>query len=257
MVFAAGAGDRLVGVDAFSDYPAGARALPRVGDAFRVDLEILIRLSPDLVLAWASSAPTELVEQIQRMGLRVEVMEVKRLEDVAAQIRQIGQLAGTEDIADRAAGDFMAGVESLAPGARAHGSRVFYQISANPWFTVTRRHVVGQILERCGAQNIFAELPELAPGVGLEAIIAAQPEIIIAARSPAETDDWREIWMEWSDVPAVSHGRLFSVNADLVSRPGPRLLDGARELCRIVAQGATRVGRRDSAVPLLQAATRP
>ena len=257
MVFAAGAGERLVGVDAFSDYPAEARALPRVGDAFRVDLEILVRLAPDLILAWASSAPPELIERMNQLKLRVEVMEVENIEDVAQQIRRIGDLAGTRDTAEKTARQFLEGFAELESDGDQNSSSVFYQISANPWFTVTNRHVVGQILQRCGARNIFADLPEPAPGVGLEAIIAAQPEIIIAARAPAESDDWRGVWEDWPEVPAVRRGHLFSVNADLVSRPGPRLLAGARELCRILTRASATGNRQGSAVPLFQPAASP
>ena len=235
MVFAAGAGDQLVGVDSFSDYPVQAQALPRVGDAFRVDLETLAQLSPDLVLAWASSAPPEMVARMVAMDLRVLVLEVEEVADVAKQIRQIGRLAGTEAAATAAADNFLEEFAALGRSEQLVGPRVFYQVSARPWFTVTRRHVVGQILEYCGAENIFGNLPELAPGVSLEAIVAAQPELIISARVAAQQEDWRSTWAEWPAVPAVQRGNLFSVNADLVSRPGPRLLEGAKELCRIVA----------------------
>jgi iron complex transport system substrate-binding protein len=107
---------------------------------------------------------------------------------------------------------------------------VFWQISADPFFTVTGDHVISEIVELCGGRNVFADAPGLAPSVTLEAIVATRPEVIIAA-TRAAADTWQARWKEWDELPAVRAGHLYSIDPDLVSRPGPRLLAGARKVC--------------------------
>lgn len=229
LVHAAGAGDRLVGTVAWSNFPPAVAALPQVGDAFRVDLEALAVLHPDLVLAWQGGNPDHLVEQLAGRGYRVVALAPERLDDIGVQLETIGRLAGTEAVATAAAAAFR---EELAALRRAQAGktpvRVFYQVSWRPLYTIGGRQLISEVIDVCGGRNIFADLGELAPAVSLEAVIERDPEVILSADlQRAELEEWRR----WTGITAVRGGHLYSVDGDLVVRASPRILAGAREVC--------------------------
>ena len=232
-VFAVGAGERLVGTVDYSDYPAAAQSIPRVGDAFRVDYEMLSRLQPDLVLVWESGNPPEVVDRIKEQGYRVVSMEPTSLDSIAEQLLLVGELTGMNEQAVIAAADYRAKLASLRSAEYEPQLTVFWQISADPWFTVTGQHVISEMLAMCGGRNIFADLPGLAPAVTLEAILAERPQVVIASIKPGNTD-WQAGWEIWQEVPAVKSAALYQVDPDLVSRPGPRLTEGAADVCAIL-----------------------
>lgn len=229
LVYAAGAGEKLVGTVEWSDYPDAAAALPRVGDAFRVDFEVLAALRPDLVLAWQGGNPDHMLEQLEQLGYRVIGLAPERLDDIGAHLVEIGRLAGTTDVAHAAAADYAAGLEALR---RAHagksGLRVFWQVSWRPLYTVGGRQLVSEVIALCGGRNVFAELGELAPAVSMEAVIARDPELILTSSvQRAELDEWRR----WPAISAVGSGHLYAVDGDLVVRATPRILEGTRQVC--------------------------
>lgn len=231
LVYAAGAGDRLVGTVEFSDYPAEAQQLPRVGDAFRVDYETLHRLSPDLILSWQSGNPRDVIAKLGQTGYRVVELEAQSLDDIAQQLEQIGELAGTRSAADAAASDFRAHIKALSDEyAHRPPLQVFFQISAAPWFTVSGQHVINEAIKLCGGINVFNDLPGVAPSVSLEAIVRANPEVIVAARKDL-SPGWQEVWEGRNMVSAVANGRLYAVEADVVSRSTPRLVSGVEQIC--------------------------
>jgi iron complex transport system substrate-binding protein len=233
LVYAAGAGNALVGVVEYSDFPPPARELPRVGDSFRIDYEIVGTLEPDLILGWTSGNPPEIIARLRELGFRVVTLDTTDLDSIATQLGRIGELAGTEQVATAAAEDFRNKLLDLAgKQVPADPPRVFWQISADPYFSVTGEHVIDEIIRLCGGRNIFADLPGLAPPITLEAILAEQPEVIIAS---APDDAWQAGWQQWDELPAVRDGRLYSVHPDLVSRSGPRIVEGAAAVCAAVA----------------------
>lgn len=230
LVYAAGAGDRLVGVVEYSDYPFEARSLPRVGDSFRVDFEAIHMLDPDLVLIWQSGNPVEIVSRLRELGYRVIALEPATLDAVATQIELIGAYAGTDDVAGQTASRFRDQLTRLRQRyADAPLIRVFYQIAAEPYFTVSGEHYINDAIELCGGQNVFADTADLAPSVTLEAIIAENPDAIIA--SIADDGAWKSGWLKWRSVRAVADANLYTINPDLISRSGPRVVQGIREIC--------------------------
>ncbi len=234
LVFAAGAGDRLAGVSEYSDYPAAAAGLPRIGDAFRVDMERLLRISPDLVLAWSEGTPAALVDQLRARGFHVREISTRHLEDVAQSLREIGRLLGTEEAAEAAARAFLEALdESAGDAPRGRPLRVFYQVSARPLYTISGSHYISEILERCGARNIFAELGELAPVVTVESVLERDPELILAAAAdPSALDGWNR----WESITAVRNGALRLLPPDTLARPSPRLAAGVADICRAVRE---------------------
>lgn len=230
MVFAAGAGDTLVGVVEYSDYPDAAKILPRVGDAFRVDIERVMALDPDLVLAWSSGNPPQMVDQLLARDIPVTRLEPGGIEQIAEQIEFIGDLAGTADKARATAAAFR---QRLTHLKQLYAGRdiltVFYQISPRPLYTINERQIISEAISYCGGSNIFADLNELAPIVSPEAVVAGDPQVIIAPRFANE--DPFERWRAIESMRAVRHNALYTVDADLVARATPRLLDGVVQIC--------------------------
>jgi iron complex transport system substrate-binding protein len=245
LLYSAGAGDRLVGVVEFTDYPEAARRLPRIGDAFHADYERIAELHPDLVLAWGSGTPPETLERLRSLGYRVVALEPASLEDVAAHLRVIGELAGTGVVAEQAAHDFSVRLETLRVRYRgASRLRVFAQLSNRPYVTITDRNFLGQAIELCGGDNVFGGLPGLTAVVTPEAVLSAAPQVIVASDVSSGNGASAEAlapWQRWPDVPAVRDGNLFLVDADLLSRPGVRILDGVEKIC--AALDRARAGR--------------
>ena len=234
LVFSAGAGNRLVGVVEYSDFPLAALELPRIGDAFRLDHEVIVGLDPDLVLAWKSGTPREAIDRLEQLGHRVVVLEAESLDEVANSLRAIGRLAGTERHAEAAATAFEGSLDKIRMATAGRESvTVFYQVSVQPLFTISRRHVIGEAIELCGGYNLFGELNELNPAISPEAVIDFAPEVIIATRysDDVSTVNPFAVWQRWTSIPAVRDGNLFLVDANLMTRPSVRILDGVRELC--------------------------
>ena len=241
MVFAAGAGDRLVGSVAYTDFPAAARDLPLVGDAFGVDAERLVALAPDLVLAWEGGNPAAVIERVRGLGIPTVALPATGLDDVPGQLERIGALAGTADAAQRAAGRYRARIEELRSAHRGVPVlRVFYQISEAPLYTVGKRHPITELLELCGGRNVFADNAGSAFIVSLEAVLARDPQVVLVGTGvPAET---LEMWRAWTDLSATAAGNLIMINADHVARPGPRLALGAEEVCAALEGARAAIG---------------
>jgi len=242
LAYAAGAGSRLVGAVEFSNHPAAARELPRVGDAFRIDLEALAALRPDLVLGWPSGNSPAALARLRGLGYRVVELEPRRLADVGDQIEIIGRLGGTGAAASQAARAWREGLAALqARYAGSRPGRVFYQVAPQPLITVSREHFIGEAIELCGGENIYAGVPGLTAVVNVESVIAAAPDAIVAndftpgpgsPQAGTPLDGWRT----WAGLPAVGRGRLHVLDPDLMSVPGPRLLKGITQLCAALNQ---------------------
>ncbi|MDH3531493.1 MAG: cobalamin-binding protein [Gammaproteobacteria bacterium] len=239
LVFAAGAGDNLVGVSAYSDYPPAARDLPVVGDAFTVDQERLALLDPDALLVWQSGTPTRVVDDLRRIGYHVEVIRTRNIDDVAAAIAQIGRLTGHQAAAEKAAAEYVDGLNALRRRFAAKDPvRVFYQVSRRPLFTVNGSHFVSNLIELCGGQNIFADLDELAPTIDVEAVVARDPEAMLASDA-SDTDAFAE-WDRWPNIAANRYRNRYLMPADEIGRATPRLLIAAEAVCSALDEARAR-----------------
>ena len=232
MLFAAGAGDYLVGTVAYSDYPEAAKRIPRVGGYTSLDLEAVVALRPDLIVAWKSGNTAHQVERLRGLGFSVYVTEPRHIEDVPSNIERLGQLVGTAAVAQKAAAAFRARHDALR---RRYGGRplvnVFYQIWDRPLMTVNGEHLISNVLRLCGGRNVFASLSMLAPKVDIEAVLAADPEAIVASGMGEARPEWLDDWRRWQHLRAVRNDNLFFVPPELIQRHTPRILDGAERLC--------------------------
>jgi iron complex transport system substrate-binding protein len=246
LVFAVGAGDALVGVSAYSDYPPAAEALPLVGDAFTIDQERLALLKPDLLLAWESGTPAHVVDELGRAGYEVEVIRTRSLEDIAAALVRIGTLAGTPDKASEVATAFSVALRELVQAyGDAEPIRVFYQVSSRPLYTVGREHYASELITLCGGSNVFANLDELAPAIDVEAVIDRDPEIFLAG-DDAGSDAFAE-WDRWRAIAANRYGNRFLLPGDELSRPTTRVLEAGKAICEALRSGRENRARYDRA----------
>ena len=241
MLFAAGAGPQVVATVEYSDVPPAAKRVARIGDAVSIDLERLVRIHPDVVVAWLSGGNPAQREKIARLGIPVYEQQAQRLADLAPSIRHLGALAGTGTEAEAAARGIEARLAALertyagaAGGARQPG--VLLQVWNRPIYTVGGQHLMTDALELCGARNVFADLPEAGPVVDIEAVIARDPDIIIAAGPPGESAGWLADWKRFGTLKAVRTGRLIAFEDQALSRLGPSVLDATEALCRAIAR---------------------
>ena len=211
--------------------------MPRVGSGGGLDLERLLSLKPDLVIAWQSGIPAAQLEHLQRLGLRVFYSEPADIEAIATSLERFGQLAGSPETARRAASDFRQQVARLRQTYSGHSTvRVFYQIWQDPLMTVNGKHMISHWLDLCGGENIFATLPTLAPVVDVEAVLVADPDAMIAGWYPGKSDHWKEYWQRWPALQAVRRGHLLTVPAEIMDRQTPRAVQAARQLCQLLEQ---------------------
>ena len=236
-LFAIGAGDRLVGAVQYSDYPEAAKKIPRVGSYAQLDLEAIAALRPDLVVAWKSGNPPGQVEKLKRLGLTVFLTEARRLEDVPSDMERLAILTGTASRANRIAADFRRRHAALRQAyQRRRPVRVFYEVWNNPLITVSGQHFIGDAMTLCGAVNVFAAASAPTPTVDREAVVAADPEAIVASGMGESRPEWLDDWRRWPGLKAVKEGNLFFVPPDLLHRPGPRVIEGAERLCGVVEE---------------------
>ncbi|HEY0847440.1 MAG TPA: cobalamin-binding protein [Noviherbaspirillum sp.] len=231
MLFAAGAGSRIVGVTEFSDYPPEARRIPSVGSGVSLDLERIIQLKPDLVVGWNNGNAAAQLARLEPLGIPIFKTEPYDFQSIATAIERLAHLAGTDDIGQTAANAFRAKLKHLEETYQKRRSvTVFYQIWRSPLMTLNGKHLVSSALELCGGENIFASLPQLAPTVSVEAVLKANPEAIIG--STGEQKDVMATWKRFPSLKATARGNLLTVDGDLLNRSGPRILEGTEALCK-------------------------
>lgn len=231
-LFAIGAGGRVVGTVDFSNYPEAAKAIPRVGGYEKVDLEAVAALRPDLVIAWESGNIASHVAKLKAIGLPVLLIDTKRIEDVPADLERLGELAGARDEARAAAAQFRSRLAALT--AR-HAARprvaTFYQVWNQPLMTVGGGQIISDAIHLCGGDNVFAGLRQMAAAVTVEAVLAANPEAIVASGMDEARPEWLDDWRRWPALTAVARNNLFFVPPDHLQRHTPRILDGIERLC--------------------------
>lgn len=240
LLFAAGAGNTVVGVVSYSDYPPEAKNLPLVGGYESLDVEAILTLKPDLVIAWQSGNNRTQLEQLIKLGLAVYISEPGQLEDIATSLQRLGQLTGNESAANQAADSFRSELQRLRERyAGKTPVTVFYEIWHQPLMTVNGEHLISHIIRVCGGRNIFSGISTLAPAVDREAVISANPDAIIASGVAKERPEWLDKWRDWPQLSAVQGQHLYFINPDLIQRHSPRLLQGARIMCEQLEQVRT------------------
>ncbi len=241
LLFAVGAGDRIVATVAYADYPEAASSIPRIGTATQLDLERLLAASPDLVIAWSSGSPRAALERLEALGLTVYYSEPGHFEGIAADLQRLGELAGQEERGAVAARDFLDTITELRDRYSTRPEvTVFYQVWDQPLMTVNDQHLIGRAIELCGGRNLFGHLETLVPRPGHETVIAADPEAIVSGGPGEDRPDWLAEWRSWSQLTAVRRDNLFFIPPSLLQRHTPRIAEGTRMLCEVLETARSR-----------------
>jgi iron complex transport system substrate-binding protein len=240
MLFAAGAGDHVIATVEYSNVPAAAKRIPRIGDVVSVDIERLVAAHPDVVVIWPGGGNAAEMEKVAKLGIPLYRQEVNRLADLPDSIRRLGRLAGTSPAAERSALDLAARLAKLAQGHSAQEARTaLLQVWNRPLYTVGSHQLMTDALRLCGVRNIFGDLNEPGPVIDVEAVLARNPDIIIAAAPHGEAARWLADWKRFPSLKAVRSGGLIPFEDERFSRLGPSVVEATEALCSLLATAPT------------------
>lgn len=242
MLFAAGAGGQVVATTEYSIEPPAARHIARIGDANAIDLERLVALHPNVIVAWPGGENPAEVARIDRLGIPIYRERVAALADLPTSVRRLGVLAGTRRAADREADALDARIAALERRyASARPVTVLLQVWSRPIYTVGGPHLLSDALRICGARNVFGDLRELGPAVDTEAVIARNPQIIITVAPRPESVRWLAEWRRFPELRAVASGNLIALPDQRLTRLGPGVIDATDGLCRAIDSARSRL----------------
>ncbi|MEI7286133.1 vitamin B12 ABC transporter substrate-binding protein BtuF [Pectobacterium carotovorum] len=233
MAYAAGMGEQLVAVSAWSDYPPEAKKLEQVASWQGINLERILALKPDLILAWREGNPQRPLEQIANFSIPIVYLDAKTVDDIPASLRQLAIYSRHPEQAERAATNFQQGIGELQHAGKTHNAtplRVFLQFGTQPLFTSSKATLQSQIVSLCGAENIFSDSPVPWPQVSREQVLRREPQAIIVGGAPERIASVQAFWQPQLAVPVIT------VNEDWFSRSGPRLLLAAQQICSQLAE---------------------
>ena len=241
LLFSIGAGGQIVGVSAYSDFPAAARTLPQVSRAQGMDLERIAALHPDLIVTWGSGYSPALLDALRGLRVPVYVLEPRTLESIARSIERLGVLAGSAGAPD-VARQFRERLLALRQRYAGRSAvRIFYQVWHSPLMTLSGGHIVSEVMRTCGARNVFEDLAPLVATVDTEAVIQRQPQILLTAESGGVDQGALDGWKRFAQIPAVAAHRLVTLDADALDRGSMRVLDATQQLCEIVERARSLV----------------
>ncbi|CAN5859385.1 cobalamin-binding protein [soil metagenome] len=237
LIFAAGGGDKIIGTVNYSDYPAAAKAIPRVGDNRQLDMERIIAMKPDLLLVWMHGAFERQLEPLRKSGIPYFFSEPHKLEQIPDTLIKLGSLFGTEQAAQLSAETFRQRLAQLRMRYQHKSTvRTFYQVWGKPLYTLNDSNIVSDVIRMCGGENIFGRQSVAAPTVSAEAVILENPELIITGDSKNQGASGVEQWKPFSTMLAVKNHNLIAIDGDQLNRAGPRIIDGATLVCEAMDQ---------------------
>ncbi|MGI4843751.1 MAG: cobalamin-binding protein [Janthinobacterium lividum] len=229
-LFAAGGGSRIVGAVNYSDYPEAAKSIPRIGSNREIDLERVISMKPDLIVAWMHNNAERQIEMVRKLGVPVFLSDPQKLDGIPDNVARLGQLMGTQAVAEPAAAELRRQLAELR--GRYAGRppvRTFYQVWDKPLYTLSGRHIITDALRLCGGENIFDKLTVTAPIVSIESVLQADPEAVFGTAE--KNYGGVNLWKPYTTLLATRKGNLFTVDGNLLNRAGPRMIAGTAVLC--------------------------
>lgn len=233
LLFAIGAGNQIIATSEFSNYPKQAKAIPRIGNYAQLQLERIVALNPDVIIAWRAGNPSPDLKKLEQLGLNIIDSSPRKLEDVASELIALGQLTGHDQNAKSIADAYLTQLSKLRTRYQNKQKvRVFYELWSRPLTTVANQAWLQQQLDVCQAENPFSQLVGDYPQVGLEQVLASQPGIVIQPNSPTNRNVDALDWELWSDIPAVKNDLIIRPDADQLHRMTPRMLDALKDLCQ-------------------------
>ncbi|HWQ89356.1 MAG TPA: cobalamin-binding protein [Desulfitobacteriaceae bacterium] len=238
IAFAIGLGDKMVGVTDYCNYPEEALKIAKVGGFSTPNMETVLALKPDLVLA--GNKHEEQVKKLEEMNIPVLVLVPASMDDVFEAMTMMGQATGKTKEADDLISDMknrLTTIESKVDSTPEQDRvRVYYEVSSEPLMSAGSASIINEVISLAGGKNIFADLAERYPKISQEVLIERNPQFILYPGSHgSEGFDPKEIGARpmWNKITAVKENKLFNVNADTISRPGPRLVEAVENLAAI------------------------
>ena len=240
MLFAAGAGERIVATVTGADEPEAARKIPRIGDANALVYDRLLALKPDVIVIWKDLTHELVIDSlVNKLKLPVYYVSVRSLQDIPQSVRRLGVLAGTSSVAEAAAVAMDRKIAQL-PNPPRQGSgktfSVFYMFWDVPLYTAGSRNVMSDAIRRCGGRNLYDDIDFPAPIVEFEDIKKRNPDVILMAAPPITARDWRERWMKFPQVNAVANRQLLNFVDLRLTHMGPGAIDAVPQLCAQLAK---------------------
>lgn len=239
LLFAAGGGSRVVGAVNYSDFPEAAKRIPRIGSNREIDMELLISLKPDLIVAWRHNSSDRQIEMVRQLGIPVFQSDAQTLDAIPDSVERLGQLMGTDAAAKTAAAALRTQLASLRKQYAGRAPvRVFYQVWDKPLYTLSGKHILTDAMHLCGGVNVFDKLAVTAPVVTLESVLQENPEVIIATAE--KNYGGVLLWKPYGTMTAVSRNNLFTLDGHLLNRAGPRMIQGTATMCEVLEQARQR-----------------
>ena len=231
-LYSAGLGENIVGVVEYSNYPESAKSIPIVGTSSSINIERIIQLKPDLIVAWWTGNGPEIVNRLTALGFPVYVDEPERVQDILHSINEFALLGGNPIQANEITEKWNRDWSQLEKTyASQNKLRVFFQIWDEPLQTLNGKQIISDVIRRCGGENIFEHEKVIAPRVGLESILLKDPHVIISSGINNQRPPWLDNWKRWRTITAVKNNQVFFIPDDLIGRHTLRILDGAKLLC--------------------------
>lgn len=231
-LFAAGAGKDIVGVVAYSDYPPEATGIKQIGSYKKLDIEAIVALQPDLVVAWGSGNDKQQIEQLKKLGLPVYIDDPRKIQDIADAIENYGRMIDNMHEAIVAAQEFRLKYRDIRQTYAGRTKlRGFYQVWNKPLITINGQHLISDVMGICGIDNMYADMDQLAPRISIESVIEKDPQIIIASGMGESKPEWLDDWRKWKTIQAVKYNNLFFIPPSIIQRHAPRILEAAEQLC--------------------------
>jgi len=236
MLFAAGAGSRVIATVEFSDEPAEAKKIPRIGDSNAVDIERVVALRPDVVVVWEGGNNVAQINRLETLKVPLYRHHLSRLSDIPKSLRRLGAVAGTQSIAEKAARDVETRLDALQKryGQAVKKPTVFLEVWNRPLYTVGGSQMLTDALHLCGTRNVFEDLKEQGPSVDTEAVIARDPEIIVAVAPPGTAQEWAAEWKRFGTLRAVRDDRLIPFEDRRLTLLGPSVVSATEALCEAI-----------------------
>ncbi|HEX8493564.1 MAG TPA: cobalamin-binding protein [Pyrinomonadaceae bacterium] len=235
IVYAVGAGSRLVGNTTYCNYPEEAKQVTKIGDTMQPNIERIVALRPQLVLVSTASQLEAFTRQLNEQGIAVYVTDPRSLEDVFRSIKSVGELLNEAERAEQVVKDLRARASTVEAAVKTSKPvRVFYQVSAAPLYTIGREAFLTDLIRRAGGESVTADVPGAFPRYSDEAALATQPEAIILSFDSSMDEGNRRPAPSLAKSPAATSGRVYRINGDLLSRPGPRLVEGLEQMARVL-----------------------
>jgi iron complex transport system substrate-binding protein len=235
MLFAAGAGHLIVATSEYSDEPARARKLPRIGDSNSIDIERVVVLRPDVAVVWPGGNNTAQIAKLESLRIPIYRHRLNALSELSASLRRLGALAGTQTAAEKSAREIEARLAQLQTRyAKRRPVRVLLQVWNRPIYTIGGKQLMSDSLRICGAENVFGDLPDLGPAVELEAVISRNPDMIIASAPRPAVEDWVKDWQRFGNLRAVRARNVIIFEDQRLSRLGPSVVTATESLCEVI-----------------------